>query len=150
MNSYRTRTWKGFNLQCPQCTGDVKYWRSRNDIRPTPFFYCNRCNNILERTSDRMLMPRELLGLHGHNPQLSQLFERILSSAPKCDYGGSFTLWANVKCPLCWYEFPWTKTNDKDPLDVRIHASHVVVIDGALTIGDGPEDCWLERVETDS
>jgi hypothetical protein len=132
MMTYKTRTWKGRKLACPRCRHDVKYWLSRNDVLPAPFFHCDRCNNFLERASDRHSIPGKLLGLHGHNRQLHGLFEAMLRSAPICPCGGHFTFWANVKCPNCWYEFPWTRDEVKDELDARVHAGRIVIIDGAI------------------
>jgi len=78
-------------------------------------------------------------------PELESLWKEFLKSAPAAPNGGQFSFWANVNCPFCNKEFPYN--NGIQDLNVRINDSKIVVIDGAVVVGDTPEATWQIKVK---
>jgi hypothetical protein len=118
----------------------LKVWNA-----PEPFFYCDTCNNVLLRQSDAERVPMGDPSDPQHLAKLLALWESIVKDAPPCPCGGHFALWSNIKCPHCRYEFPYNK-GVKSPA-IRIMDRTVIVIDGAMVIGDSLDDSWIARVE---
>ena len=132
-------------MLCPTCGEVVKYTLLINLDPPSPFFYCDSDNNVLVRKSDDERVPVGDPADPQHFAKLLALWESIVKDAPPCPCGGRFGLWTNVKCPHCGIEFPYNR-GVKDPFG-RIMDRKVVVIDGAVVVGDGPDDSWVARVE---
>jgi hypothetical protein len=139
-------TWKdGNKLECPSCHKDVLYWRFSAPSVPWPFFYCERCNNILLNLPE----PPQVQPL-SENPverldQLENYWNAVLNVAPQCPCGGRFTFWANVKCPHCWFEFPYS--NGLRNVEFRIHEPYIIAVDGAIILEGDPERDWKARIQ---
>jgi len=139
------RTLHGRTRDCPRCRQPIRYYVLKNWVAPTPFFYCDTCNNILLRASDARRVPAGSTIDVKDDEQLLELWETIVASAPLCPCGGRFAVWANVKCPACRQEFPYNQGVLSAAL--RVNERDVIVIDGAAVLGDTDEQSWVARIE---
>jgi hypothetical protein len=135
----------GWTRPCPNCHGEIRYTVLKLWNGPEPFFYSDKCNDVLLRKSDAQRVPVGDTSNPQHLATLLALWELIVKDAPPSPCGGHFALWSNIKCPHCNYEFPYNR-GVKSPA-VRISDPTVVVVDGATVLGDGPDDSWIARVE---
>jgi hypothetical protein len=134
----------GWTLDCPYCKEKILYTHFVNWVVPTPFFYSNGSNDVLLRRSDEQ---RVLQLFEKKKPtvlELEKVWNAILATATLAPNGGRFTFWANVKCPHCNTEIPYN--NGVKDLDVRIYDSKIVIIDGAVVVGDTAEDTWRVKI----
>ena len=143
MTTRRTETRKGWVLACPACESGIAYTILTNWDAPVPFFYADVSNDVLLRSSDRQRV--ESLGENPHLADLEHLWDEILSSAPVAPSGGEFGLWTNVKCPHCGYEIPYN--GGVRNLAVRIHEPKIILVHGAVVVGDVDEETWVVRVD---
>ncbi len=145
MNKYKKIIRNGWILNCPFCNEKILYTYLINWSVPTPFFYSNVSNDILLRKSDEKKV-RELFEKKG-NPtilELEKLWNTILSDVPSTPNGGYFSFWANVKCPNCNIEIPYN--NGIKDLNIRINDSKIVIIDGAVVVGDTENNTWKVKI----
>lgn len=138
----------GWSLSCPFCNNSVKYTYFVNWFIPTPFFYSDGCNDVLLKKSDGEQVQKLLERKKPILSELECLWKEFLKSAPAAPNGGQFSFWANVKCPFCNKEFPYN--NGIRDLNVRINDSKIVLIDGAVVVGDNPEETWQVKVKINS
>jgi hypothetical protein len=136
VNEPKTIRRDGNKLECPSCHKDVLYRRFSVPSIPWPFFYCERCNNVLARLAHPPLMPplSEDPGEQLH--QLEAYWHVVLKAAPPCPCGGRFSFWANVKCPHCWFEFPYARGVRNVAL--RINEPYIIAVDGAVVLEGDP------------
>lgn len=135
---------KGSSAKCPFCQKEFWFTKLVNWDGPTPFFYCNSCNDVLLRKSDALFVESETNGNSLTIPELEKIWNKIVDGAPACAKGGKFALWSNVHCPHCKKEIPYN--NGVKNIAVRINEREIVVADGARVIGDSPEDSWQLKV----
>jgi hypothetical protein len=128
---------------CSRCQSEIKYSFLVNWEAPQPFFYGERCNDILVRRSDYERVPEGDAADPEYVSQLVGLWDEIVATAPRCPCGGRFGLWSYIKCPRCHYEFQYNKGARNAAL--RIFERHIIVVDGARIIGDGSDDSWTAR-----
>jgi hypothetical protein len=57
---------------------------------------------------------------------------------------GRFGFWANVKCPHCWYEFPYAQGIRN--VELRINEPYIIAVDGAIVLEGDPSSDWMVRV----
>lgn len=135
---------KGWKINCPFCSGEILYTKLVNWESPTPFFYCNSCNDVLLRKSDKKNV--ELFLENGGNSieKLEKLWGDIAALAPVCQKGGRFSVWSNIKCPHCMKELPYN--NGVRSPAVRINEKEIILVDGSSVIGDTNEETWQVRV----
>lgn len=134
----------GWTLDCPFCKKKILYTHIVNWSVPVPFFYSDASNDVLLRKSDERRV-QELFEKKQPNSrptisELEALWKEIIIGAPSAPSGGCFSFWANVKCPHCSTEFPYNK-GTKD-LYTRINDSTIVLINGAILLGDSEKDTW--------
>jgi hypothetical protein len=134
----------GWEMDCPFCEDSISYTTFTNQSGPTPFFYSDGHNDILLRQSDLTRVIRESTDQGIDIDALEVVWRDILSNAPDPPRGGEFTLWANVKCPLCSAEFPYN--NGLRDRAQRICEPKIIVPDGAIIMTDG--GCNRIRVKT--
>lgn len=109
MNNIKNEERHGWVMKCPQCKRDVMYTVLKIEQGEDVYLYCDQCSNFTLRDEDRVSMQtinneqKEMLLLD----KLRSIYERLEKELPKCDCGGHFRLWSNVKCPHCSYEFPY-------------------------------------------
>lgn len=146
----RTVDRDGWTIDCPACGQPIKYTLLLNPRPPVPFFYSSTGNDVLLRRSDERkvddLSARQSLESVPIE-ELEALWLSILDDAPDAPSGGRFALWANVKCTTCGKEVPYNK-GVRD-LSLRIFEPRIVVVDGAMVIGDSEAESWIARVRTD-
>ena len=132
----------GWVAACPACAGAVCYTRIRMVVGPEPFLYCNTCSNILHRRSDNKRVQAEVFkkGLEWDDGILLKHYQQLEQVAPPCPCGGKFEFWAFVKCPHCRQEFPYNAGVRN--LKVRLNEDHLIILTGALVLGDGPDDTY--------
>ncbi|MBL0349609.1 MAG: hypothetical protein IPP68_04450 [Elusimicrobia bacterium] len=135
---------KGWTIGCPSCSKSILYTKLVNWESPTPFFYCDSCNDVLLRKSDKKLVESRLAIKNIDVPGLEKLWEEIASNAPNCGKGGRFTVWSNVRCPHCKKELPYNSGIKNSA--VRINEMEIILVDGATVIGDSSEDTWRVKV----
>jgi endogenous inhibitor of DNA gyrase (YacG/DUF329 family) len=141
---FKTIEKPGWTLKCPTCTKDVLYTKLKNWDIPTPFFYCESYNDVLLRRRDNDFS-RQKIEQGVHEPtDLEKVWNEILEDTPDCPHGKKFTLWANVRCPHCGKEFPYNQGVKN--IAVRINEPEIILIDGAVVLGDTPEDSWKVKV----
>lgn len=138
-----TKTRKGWVLACPACERPIVYTILTNWDAPVPFFYADASNDVLLRFSDRQRV--ESLGENPDLAVLEHLWNEILSSAPVAPSGGEFGLWTNVSCPHCGYEIPYN--GGVRNLSIRIYEPRIVLVDGAVVVGDVDQETWVVRVD---
>jgi len=84
-----------------------------------PHFYCERCSNVIWRSSDRDIVC---------SSELSQgLAESLAKELPQCKCGGSFKSGANPKCPSCKHEFKHSNS-----IVQRLTDPCVILLQGAI------------------
>lgn len=144
MNQFKEIERNGWTLKCPSCSHEVLYTKIKNWDIPTLFFYGETSNDVLLRKSDtanvREKMTKETLDF----PALEILWNEILNTAPDCPTGGKFSFWANVHCPNCRQEFPYNQGVRN--VAIRINEPEIILIDGAIVIGDNSSDSWKVKV----
>jgi hypothetical protein len=135
----------GYKLECSSCHKDVLYWRFSVPSVPWPFFYCEQCNNILHDLAQFPPAPPFSENCQEQLRRLEAYWNTVLGAAPPCPCGGRFTFWANVKCPHCWYEFPYGG-GMRNNIDLRINEHYIIAVDGAIILhGDSSLD-WKARI----
>lgn len=134
----------GNKLECPSCHKDVLYWRFSVSSIPWPFFYCERCNNVLAHLAHPPIMPPLSVDPGEQLRQLEASWHAVLKVAPPCPCGGRFSFWANVKCPHCWFEFPYARGVRN--VELRINEPYIIAVDGAVVLEGDPGCDWMARI----
>jgi len=134
----------GWTLECPFCNKPILYTYFVNWFVPTPFFYSDSSNDVLLRKNDGEKVQKILENKNILLTELEIIWNECLRDAPPALDGGHFTFWANVKCPHCKKELPYN--NGVKDLKVRIYDSRIILIDGAMVVGDNAEETWRIRV----
>jgi endogenous inhibitor of DNA gyrase (YacG/DUF329 family) len=148
MANFKVDTRPGWIVKCPHCNEAIKYTQLTIWDAPSPFFYCNKCNNVLNRRSDEQrVLPKNNMSDEEYIAKTMTIWESILNTAPPCSCGGRFELWSNVKCPHCQYEFPYNEGVKNYAM--RILERKIVIIDGTVLLGDTSDDSWIFRVRLD-
>lgn len=96
--------------------------------------YCGSCSNVLFRKSDEGALYAIWPSIGDAVPVTLRFYEDMERNAPPCPCGGHFKLWSNVKCPSCKFEIPYN--NGVKDVNVRINDHVVVLVEGALLLGD--------------
>jgi hypothetical protein len=112
-------------MKCPYCQKRTPAWRSSGMSESRPHFYCDRCSNVICRTSDGMLVLE---------PLTQELLDRIAATLPDCPCGGRFRPGASPKCHHCGREM----LHQADPVR-RLHDPYLIVVDGACVFSDQNE-----------
>lgn len=125
---------------CPSCRSTVRFTTLHLQSTPTPFMYCDRCSNVLLRKADQAALNQRMAQQGADTAVVQAYYKEMEQAAPQCSCGGHFTLWSNVKCPHCSFEFPY---NDgvRDPA-VRFYDSMIVVLEGAVVVGGTTAESW--------
>ncbi len=134
----------GWNLECIFCKEAIRYTYLVNWLLPAPFFYSDKSNDVLLRKSDELVAQKLCENNKPELTELEKLWHVFLESAPPAPNGGHFSFWSNVKCPFCKKEFPYN--NGIRDLNVRIYESKIVLIDGAIVVGDDNKETWQIKV----
>jgi hypothetical protein len=122
----------GWEVECPRCVSKIPYTVLNLSVGVDVYLYCDTCSNFVLREEDR----RELVPLlsqsteNDFDAKVGALYERLEKNLPPCECGGRFTLWSNVKCPNCYYEFPYN--NGIRNLAARYREPKLVWIQGAI------------------
>lgn len=141
---YRVEVRSGWKRSCPFCHREIRYTILVNTFSPEPFFYSDCSNDVLLRKSDAQRM--ETGSPSESEPQrLVEYWDEVLRNAPVPPSGGKFSLWANIKCPHCEREFPYN--SGILDLRVRLHDPYIVLIDGAVVLGDTLDESWQVSVK---
>lgn len=135
----------GAVTQCDRCGEQVKFAVLTNWNIPTPFFYCDACNCVLLRKSDERRIPTGDTGKPKYISEVMAVYESIVTTAPPCPCGGRFALWSWVKCPHCGHEWPYN--DGVRNIALRVVDAKVVLVDGAIIVGDTPGDSRIMRVQ---
>lgn len=136
---------KGRVLTCPHCSCGIRYTKLVQWFDASPFFYADRSNDVLIRESDAARVKAASAEGTPSVDRLEQLWMECLSSAPPAPSGGRFALWANVKCPHCGHELPYNR-GIRD-IGVRLHDTNIILVDGAIVVGDTDKDSWQVKVD---
>ena len=67
-------------------------------------------------------------------------YQQLEQVAPPCPCGGKFEFWVFVKCPHCRQEFPYNAGVRN--LKVRLNEDHLIILAGALVLGDSSDDTY--------
>lgn len=150
---YRLEERPGWILTCPFCGGEISYTHL-NLYDGEPFLYADGSNDVLLRESDSLKLRTHLaenIGIragNGYIEELAKLWYEIERTSPEAPSGGRFKLWSNVKCPHCNKEMPYN--NGNQDLAVRLNDPKVILIDGAVVLGDDIDSSWRVKVITTS
>lgn len=132
----------GWVVPCPLCGEPNRYTTFRVDP-PVPFFYESVACDILLRASDEQRVPDTWVPNPPADEELERVWLEILRTAPVAPSGGTFSLWANVHCPVCRRQIPYGR-GVRD-LHVRLYDPYIVVMDGAHVVGD--EHTYVVKVD---
>jgi hypothetical protein len=138
----------GWSVGCPFCKRDIRYTLINNQQSPIPFYYSQAGNDILLRKQDELSVQKLFSKFSGKPTlrELEKLWLAILESAPDAPHGGKFGLWSNVKCTHCHKELPYN--DGVKNLELRIYEPKIVAVDGAILMGDSPEESWQVKVRS--
>lgn len=136
----RIETRPGWTRKCPNCKADIAFTKLVNSFDMTPFYYSDGSNDVLFRTNDRNKIRVLMSKGQPSVEQLASAWNEILKTAPPAPSGGTFSLWANIKCPFCKTEFPYN--NGVKDLRVRLYDPHIVLIEGAVVVEDTVANSW--------
>jgi hypothetical protein len=142
---FRNDIRKGAIMPCPSCGQSFKYTVLTIQNVPIPFFYSTAGGSILLRRSDESIVAEAFASRIPTTDELETLWCEILKRSPRPPEGGTFELWANVKCPNCNYEFPYNR-GYKD-INLRIFEPKIIVADGVILVGDTPAETCVMKVE---
>ncbi len=136
----------GWSRSCPSCGREIRYTILNINSGAEPFLYCDSGSDFVLREEDReaakQLAP---LGEHPSLGDLRELYTELEARLPPCPTGGRFTIWANIKCPSCDYEFPYA--GGKRDEAVRFFESKIVWVEGATAFGGARlPSCRLVKV----
>lgn len=148
MKTIRTERRSGRTVLCPKCSGSIPYTTLTNWDAPVPFFYADDSNDVLLRASDQRRSDEASATSPANINALELLWNDIVAHAPRAPSGGNFGLWTNVKCPRCRHEIPYN--GGVRNIHVRIHEPKIVLVDGAIVLGDTEADTWRVCVEVAS
>lgn len=121
----------GWEMKCPKCSKDIMYTVLKIASGEDVYLLCDRCSNFTLRDEDRL--SNQFMNVQNELPQLDKLrmlYEKLEHDLPKCDCGGSFRIWSNVKCPNCAYEFPYN--NGVKDEEVRFLETTIIWIRKAI------------------
>lgn len=142
---FRTEERSGWLRTCPFCNGQILFTKLVNPDGLVPFFYADKSNDVLLRRSDiervKDLVSKDLPAID----VLESIWIEIASNAPDAPSGGRFSLWSNIKCPSCGKEFPYN--NGVRDINARIREPYIILIDGAVVVGDNPQENWSVKVK---
>jgi hypothetical protein len=141
-NGPRTEVRPGWVVPCPLCGEPNRYTTFRVDP-PTPFFYETIACDVLLRTSDEQRVPATWAPKPASDEELERVWLDILTTAPLAPSGGTFSLWANIHCPVCRREIPYN-LGLRD-LHVRLYDAYIVAMDGAHVVTD--EDMYVVKID---
>ena len=105
-------------IECPSCTGSVRYYRFGGMAEMYPHFYCDACSNVYYNSAHRELVRTR--------PNDTALLEQVTADLPPCPCGGRFQLGSNPKCPNCRTEL----AHQHEPI-LRLSDALPVLVDGA-------------------
>jgi hypothetical protein len=145
MKKYLEKTYSGWKLSCPFCTKNILYTKLTNWDMPTPFYYSDESNDVLLRNSDDKKVNQIFENKKPSLKELESMWNEFLQNAPLPPNGGKFTFWANIKCPNCKKEIPYN--NGVRDINIRIYEPNIILIDGAIVVGDNDENTWRTKVE---
>lgn len=121
----------GWVATCPSCTQSFAY----TELNLTPgedvYMYCDTCSNFVLREEDRQELLRSI-NLNNEkefNLTIESIYKHLQQILPSCECGGHFTLWSNVKCPHCWYKFPYN--NNIQNNEIRYRESKIIWVAGS-------------------
>jgi len=137
----------GWSLRCPFCGKDIKYTVINNQNPPVPFFYARDSNDVLLKRQHQKVVDEAFYKTTDRVPDiqtLEKLWRQFLEEAPSTHHGGTYDLWANVKCPNCFSEIPYN--HGVKNLEVRIYEPRIILIDGSAVIGDSESESWRVNV----
>lgn len=138
----------GWSIDCPFCGRAILYSLINNRDLPVPFFYGERTNDVLLRKQDQERVDQLFQSIaSGRSPSTEEfeaLWKSILENAPDAPAGGRFGFWSNIKCPHCRKEIPYNKGVKN--VELRIFEPRIVLVDGAVLLGDSPDQSWRVRV----
>lgn len=122
----------GWEVKCPQCKEQVPYTVLNLSPGEDVYLYCDTCSNFVLREEDRQELMSLLSRSANNNFEqiASALYERLEKELPPCGCGGRFTLFSNVKCPSCRYEFPYN--NGVRDVVARYSESKLIWLQGAI------------------
>lgn len=128
-------------MRCPSCHGEIHYSWLSGMAGPNLHFYAKENNDVIVRSawfSDIQAF------VHKGAPDLSVLTEidTLLSSVPD---GAKYSVWNNVKCPHCNFEFPY---RFRENLRFRLEDPTVVLVDGCSL--DTEEGVFVVEVDLSS
>lgn len=138
----------GWEIGCPSCGERIRYSLIHNQGLPVPFFYAERCNDVLLRRSDEISVNNLLSAPCGEKislDALEKLWLSILHDAPDAPHGGRFGFWSNIKCPNCGKEVPYN--HGVKNIELRIFEPRIVLVDGAILVGDSSTDTWQVHIQ---
>ena len=150
MMNFRQLERNGWGLKCPCCGENIRYSLINNQQVPVPFFYAEKGNDVLLRKQDERRVERFYQNQNGAEPSeaaLEALWNSILVEAPSAPCGGKFGLWSNVKCPSCGKEMPYNRGVRN--VRLRIFEPKIVLIDGAVILGDSGAESWVVKVTSE-
>jgi len=98
-----------------------------------PHFYCDRCSNVIHRSSDQQLV---------WNSATKELLEQITSGLPACPCGGQFAADTNPKCGHCNAPIP-----HQGNAITRLHDPQMIVAHGACVFGVQAEPYKVEILD---
>lgn len=110
-----------------------------------PYFYSTSGAALLLRRSDALRFGEALQQFGEDEGKLRNIAIELLTATSPAPDGTRFDLWANLRCGLCGFEFPYN--NGVQSVARRISDSTIVVADGTVVIGDVPEECYILHVE---
>jgi ribosomal protein S27E len=113
----------GWSVSCPSCANEVRYTVLNIASGVDVYLHCDSCSDFVLRPEDQMPHPFDPSTLAAHYGDL----ERTL---PPCGCGGTFRLWANVRCGGCGSEFPYDNGNQN--LETRLGEAKVVWLESAV------------------
>ena len=126
----------GWSRPCPACEKQIRYTVLNLNSGAEPFLYCDQGSDFVLRDEDREAA--EKLTPAGEHPSIDSLravYERLEAELPPCPHGGRFTVWANIQCPSCGYQFPYAGGQRNEA--VRFFDSQLVWIEGATAFRGG-------------
>jgi hypothetical protein len=132
----------GWVVACPLCGEPNRYTTFRVDP-PRPFFYESVACDVLLRESDESRAADTWVPNPPSDEELGRRWLEALDGAPIAPSGGTFSLWANIHCPVCRREIPYN--GGVRDLHVRLYDPYIVVMDGASVVGD--DGTYIVRVD---
>lgn len=119
------KIYAGRTIKCPSCNQEVRYAWLSGMSGPHVHFYANDNNDVLLRNG-WFVQLKAKIDQDAPDPIVLGEIDSLLASLPPSS-SNKYSVWNNVKCPICKNEFPY---RFKDNLKLRLEDTGIILIDG--------------------